>query len=74
MQVSEYITIRAGGRIYRIKKAPFETTCKTFERGWSIVKETKDIPTEQMTPDIVNSCLNQSYETFFKKNGVEYNF
>lgn len=74
MNQCDYITIRYGGRLYRIKKAPYETTCKTFERGWTIVKETHHTKSDHMNDEFVNACVNRSYETVFKKNGVEYEY
>ena len=36
--MTEFVTIRNAGKIYKIRKTPYETDDKAYDRAWYIMK------------------------------------
>jgi len=62
-------TFRAYGKIYRVRKAPYETDDDVAERGWWLAKamtETGGAPQEPA------ALVSRSFQMLYEKHGMKY--
>lgn len=59
MTTTEYVTIRHNGKIYKIRKSPYETDEKALDRGWYIINNYNELSIEKET--LSHIWANQKY-------------